>query len=95
MKKYPIKSRNNFWDYYQLTHLDEEIPMKRIRVFLCLALLSVSLWAGLQHSVYAKELTPLSLLDINSQPAVATDGNDNFTITWGYLGLGHLPGIFG
>ncbi len=67
--------------------------MKRIRVFLCLALLSVSLWAGLQHTVHANELTPLSLLDINSLPSVATDGNDNFTITWGYLGLGHLPGI--
>jgi hypothetical protein len=24
---------------------------------------------------------------------VATDSNDNFTITWGYLGLGHTPGI--
>ena len=67
--------------------------MKRIRVFLCLALLSISLWAGLHHTVHANELTPLSLLDINSLPSVATDGNDNFTITWGYLGLGHLPGI--
>ena len=26
-------------------------------------------------------------------PAVATDSNGNFTVTWGYMGLGHLPGI--
>ena len=36
---------------------------------------------------------PASLLDINAMPAVATDSNNNFTVTWGYMGLGHLPGI--
>ena len=67
--------------------------MKRMRVFLCLALLIVSLWAGVQKVVYADSLPPLSLFDINSLPAVATDGNDNFTITWGFIGQGHMPGI--
>ena len=67
--------------------------MNRIRMLLFFVLLSFSLLSGLQHEVYANELTPLSLLDINSLPTVATDGNDNFTITWGYLGLGHMPGI--
>ena len=67
--------------------------MKRITVFLCLAVLSFTLWVGTQQAVSAKELTPLSLVGINSFPAVATDSNDNFTITWGYLGLGHMPGI--
>jgi hypothetical protein len=77
----------------QLQPLDEEFPMKKLSVLLCIALLGFSLWTGLQHDVHAYELSPLSLLDINSSPTVATDGNDNFTITWGYLGLGHMPGI--
>jgi hypothetical protein len=47
----------------------------------------------IEHASYADSLTPLSLLDVNALPSVATDSNDNFTITWGYLGLGHLPGI--
>jgi hypothetical protein len=49
--------------------------------------------AGIENACYANSLTPLSVLDVNALPAVATDSNDNFTITWGYLGLGHLPGI--
>jgi hypothetical protein len=67
--------------------------MKKVSVFLCFAFLGLSLWTGLEHTVAAYEFTPLSLLDINSLPTVATNGNDNFTITWGYLGLGHMPGI--
>jgi len=53
----------------------------------------VILGIGVENVVYANSLTPLSLLDINALPAVATDGNDNVTITWGYLGLGSIPGI--
>jgi hypothetical protein len=67
--------------------------MRKLRLFLCFTLLGFSLWTGLHNDVHAFELTPLSLLDINSLPTVATDGNDNFTITWGYLGMGHMPGI--
>ncbi|MDX1778861.1 MAG: hypothetical protein R3339_08260, partial [Thermodesulfobacteriota bacterium] len=67
--------------------------MKKSRVLLCLALLGFSLLTGLEQDVDANQLTPLSLLDINSLPTVATDSNDNFTITWGYFGLAHKPGI--
>ncbi len=67
--------------------------MKILRMLLFLALVSFSLWTGLEHDVHANPLTPLSLIDINSSPTVATNGNDNFTITWGYLGLAHMPGI--
>ncbi len=67
--------------------------MKRLRVLFCRAVLMVILGIGVENVVYANSLTPLSLLDINALPAVATDGNDNITITWGYLGLGSIPGI--
>jgi len=34
---------------------------------------------------------PRSLFDINAMPAVATDSNGNFTVTWGYMGLDICP----
>lgn len=43
--------------------------------------------------VHANALNPLTLLDANGLPAVATDSSDNIVITWGYLGLGNIPGI--
>jgi hypothetical protein len=67
--------------------------MKRITLLFCFVLLIVCVGVGINHAIYANPLAPSSLLDVNTLPAVATDSNDNFTITWGYLGLGHLPGI--
>jgi hypothetical protein len=51
------------------------------------------LGVGIESVVYAGSIKPLSLIDINYAPAIATDGNDNVTIAWSYLGLGHAPGI--
>ncbi|MCK5255041.1 MAG: hypothetical protein KAQ81_03395, partial [Deltaproteobacteria bacterium] len=48
---------------------------------------------GIGEVACAGSIAPLSLVDINTLPAVATDSNDNVTITWGYLGLGSIPGI--
>jgi hypothetical protein len=67
--------------------------MKKIILCSCSALLIAVLLGGGGRDGYAQSISPNSLLDINTLPAVATDSNDNFTITWGYLGLGHLPGI--
>lgn len=67
--------------------------MKRLIALFCKAVLIMILGVGVENVVCANSLTPLSLLDINALPAVATDGNDNVTITWGYLGLGNIPGI--
>ncbi|KPJ61725.1 MAG: hypothetical protein AMJ42_01025 [Deltaproteobacteria bacterium DG_8] len=67
--------------------------MKRFKVLFCRALLIMILGFGVENVVYANSLTPLSLIDINAWPAVATDANNNVTITWGYLGLGNIPGI--
>jgi hypothetical protein len=67
--------------------------MKRILLLFCFVLCIVCLGVGINNASYANSLTPSSLLDINTLPAVATDSNDNVTITWGYFGLAHLPGI--
>jgi len=67
--------------------------MKRIKLGLCSAILIMILGVGMGEVACADSITPLSLLDINALPAVATNGNDGFTITWGYLGLGSIPGI--
>ena len=67
--------------------------MKKIVLCSCSALLIAVLLGGSGRDGYSQLISPNSLLDVNTLPAVATDRNDNFTITWGYLGLGHLPGI--
>lgn len=67
--------------------------MKRLKILLCSIIITMILGAGTRDVVYANSLTPLSLLDINTLPAVATDGSDNFTVTWGYLGLANIPSI--
>ncbi len=67
--------------------------MKRIKLGFCSAILIMILGVGIGGVACADSITPLSLLDINALPAVATNGNDGFTITWGYLGLGSIPGI--
>jgi len=67
--------------------------MKGFKVLLSRALIIITLGLGVENVVYANSLTPLSLIDINALPAVATDANDNVTITWGYLGLKNIPGI--
>ncbi len=67
--------------------------MKRIKLGFCSAILIMILGVGIGEVACADSITPLSLLDINALPAVATNGNDGFTITWGYLGLGSIPGI--
>ena len=64
--------------------------MKKAILLFC----SLSLFVTLAvDNTCAQTIRPRSLLDINAMPAVATDGNNNFTVTWGYLGLGHLPSI--
>jgi len=67
--------------------------MKKIVLCSCSALLIAVLLGGSGREGYSQSISTNSLLDVNTLPAVATDSNDNFTITWGYLGLGHLPGI--
>jgi len=67
--------------------------MKRLVALFYRAVFIMILGVGVENDVYANSIKPLSLLDINALPAVATDGNDNVTITWGYLGLGNIPGI--
>ena len=67
--------------------------MKRIKLGFCSVILLMILGVGIGEVACAGSITPLSLLDINALPAVATNGNDGFTITWGYLGLGSIPGI--
>ena len=67
--------------------------MKKIVLFTCSALLIALLLGGSGRDGYSQSISPNSLLDVNALPAVASDSTDNFTITWGYLGLGHLPGI--
>lgn len=67
--------------------------MKKIKLGFCSAILIMILGVGIGEVACADSITPLSLLDINALPAVATNGNDGFTITWGYLGLGSIPGI--
>lgn len=58
--------------------------MKWIRVLFYRAVLIMILGIVIGNVVYA---------DINAQPAVAINGNDEVTITWGYLGLGSIPSI--
>lgn len=67
--------------------------MQKIVLCSCSALLIALLLGGSGRDGYSQSISPNSLLDVNALPAVATDSTDNFTITWGYLGLGHLPGI--
>ena len=67
--------------------------MKRITYGFCCAVLVVIFGLGVSGIVYADSIKPLSLLDINALPSVATNANDDFTIAWGYLGLGSIPGI--
>jgi len=67
--------------------------MKRTLLFICSAFLIAVLSAVIVSDTSAQTISPHSLLDINALPAVATDSNNNFTVTWGYMGLGHLPGI--
>jgi len=65
--------------------------MKKLKLYFLSVMLIM--FFGIGKVVCAGSITPLSLLDINTLPAVATDSNDNFTITWSYLGLGNIPGI--
>lgn len=58
--------------------------MKWMKVLYCKAILVIILGAGIGNVLYA---------DINVLPAVATNGNDEVTITWGSLGLGSIPSI--
>jgi hypothetical protein len=58
--------------------------MKWMKVLYCKAILVIILGAGIGNVLYA---------DINALPAVATNGNDEVTITWGSLGLGSMPSI--
>jgi hypothetical protein len=67
--------------------------MKKIKLCFFSAMLIMAFGVGMGKHVYAGSIAPLSLVDINTLPAVATDSNDNFTITWSYLGLGNIPGI--
>jgi len=67
--------------------------MKRLVVLFYRAMFIMIVGIGVESGVCANSIKPLSLLDINALPAVATDGNDNVTITWGYLGLGNIPSI--
>ncbi len=67
--------------------------MKNAVLLLCSFSLFVAVVAGSASDGYAQTIGPRSLLDINAMPAVATDSNNNFTVTWSYMGLGHLPGI--
>ncbi len=69
--------------------------MKKLQGLFCVAIIITALVSGAAtaNRVHANSLNPLALLDVNGQPAVATDSSDNITITWGYLGLGNIPGI--
>jgi hypothetical protein len=69
------------------------VRMKRTKLGFRSAILILILGFGVGSVVCADSITPLSLLDINALPAVATNGSDDFTITWGYLGLGSIPGV--
>ncbi len=67
--------------------------MKNAVLLLLSFSLCLTLVAGGAGIAPAQTISPRSLLDINAMPAVATDSNNNVTVTWGYMGLGHLPGI--
>lgn len=67
--------------------------MKNTCLLFCVFFLCATLVAGSAGSTCAQTTRPRSLFDINAMPAVATDSNNNFTVTWGSMGLGHLPGI--
>jgi len=67
--------------------------MKNSILLFCSFSLFAALIAGNTGNTHAQTIGPRSLFDINAMPAVATDSNNNFTVTWGYMGLGHLPGI--
>jgi hypothetical protein len=67
--------------------------MKNAVLLFCSFSLVAILLAGSAGIAPAQAIRPRALFDMNALPAVATDSNNNFTVTWGYLGLGHLPGI--
>ena len=67
--------------------------MKKTKLSLLSAMFIMIFGVGIGEVACAGSIAPLSLVDINTLPAVATDSNDNVTITWGYLGLGSIPGI--
>jgi hypothetical protein len=67
--------------------------MKKVALLFCSVILCTALVAGNAENTNAQTIRPRALFDINAMPAVATDSNNNFTVAWSYLGLGHLPGI--
>jgi len=69
--------------------------MKKLKGLVCVAIITTALVSAVAtaNRVHANSLNPLAFLDVNGLPAVATDSSDNVTITWGYLGLGNIPGI--
>ncbi len=67
--------------------------MKNAVLLFCSFCLFVVTLAGGVSDTRAQAIRPRALFDINAMPAVATDSNDNFTVAWGSMGLGHLPGI--
>jgi hypothetical protein len=67
--------------------------MKNSILLFCSFSLFAALVTGSTGNISAQTIGPRSLFDVNAMPAVATDSNNNFTVTWGYMGLGHLPGI--
>lgn len=67
--------------------------MKKMVLCSCSVLLTFCLLGGSGQDGYARSIRPLSLFDANALPAVTADSSGNYTITWGYLGLSHLPGI--
>ena len=67
--------------------------MKNVVLLFCSFFLLVVTVAGNVSDSCAQTIRPRALFDINAMPAVATDSNNNFTVAWSYMGLGHLPGI--
>ena len=54
--------------------------MKKIKLCFFSAMLIMAFGVGMGKHVYAGSIAPLSLVDINTLPAVATDSNDNLQL---------------
>lgn len=67
--------------------------MKNGILLFCSFSLFATLCVGSVCETCAQSIRPRSLFDINAMPSVATDGNDNFIVTWSSMAPGQLPGI--